>query len=557
MIKKELEIDQLPCFEITVDDNSNSGIKMVSLVEDPAIEMKGMFFSNDKMSLKKFNFEKVSFDFDDTLSRKKYQDLAKELIAKGEDVHIVTRRRKDQSAEVYKIAEELGISRDKVHFTEGKLKYETIKRLGIKKHYDNNENEIEKINEMTDAEGIIALEDIKCYEFKAIKEQMKIVGPAMVPHKKIYRKDGDYEYFVTFSPKTIKKLVEKFNKENNNRSINVDHSAKMVNAYIEQNWIVDDPIYDKSKMYGYNLQPGTWFIEVKIEDKKFWEEEVKELGKYSFSVEGFLSMKPQYMSSQIIDEMSDAEILDLAFELLKGPVSSSNVAEYRYNTRKKVLVLKFNDGTRYKYTNVNRDTFDAIVNGEAICETEGSNEYGSWFVGKTPSVGAAVWQYLIDTGVKYEKMFAETYNDYPKQASENAKIALRWAEENGWGSCGTPVGKARANQLANREPISRETIARMAAFERHRQNSQKELGDGCGRLMWLAWGGDAGIEWAQRKLEQIDKKEKLQNQQFVNPGAKETESEFISRCMGDDTMLSEYPDQSQRAAVCYAYWDKK
>ena len=27
----------------------------------------------------------------------------------------------------------------------------------------------------------------------------------------------------------------------------------------------------------------------------------------------------------------------------------------------------------------------------------------------------------------------ETYNDYPKQASENAKIALRWAEENGWG----------------------------------------------------------------------------------------------------------------------------
>ena len=100
----------------------------------------------------------------------------------------------------------------------------------------------------------------------------------------------------------------------------------------------------------------------------------------------------------------------------------------------------------------------------------------------------------------------ESYSDYPKQASENAKIALRYAEENGWGDCGTPVGKARANQLANGEPISEETIARMAGFERHRQNSQKELGDGCGRLMWLAWGGDAGIEWAQRKLEQIRNK---------------------------------------------------
>lgn len=97
----------------------------------------------------------------------------------------------------------------------------------------------------------------------------------------------------------------------------------------------------------------------------------------------------------------------------------------------------------------------------------------------------------------------ESYTDYPEAAKENAKIALRYAEENGWGDCGTPVGKQRANQLANGEPISEDTIARMAAFERHRQNSEKELGDGCGRLMWLAWGGDEGIEWAQRKLEQI------------------------------------------------------
>jgi hypothetical protein len=105
-----------------------------------------------------------------------------------------------------------------------------------------------------------------------------------------------------------------------------------------------------------------------------------------------------------------------------------------------------------------------------------------------------------------KKVDLESYTDYPKQATENAKIALRYAEENGWGSCGTAVGKARANQLANREPISEDTIARMASFERQRQNSDKELGDGCGRLMWLAWGGDAGVEWAQRKLKSIRSK---------------------------------------------------
>lgn len=104
---------------------------------------------------------------------------------------------------------------------------------------------------------------------------------------------------------------------------------------------------------------------------------------------------------------------------------------------------------------------------------------------------------------KSDDVTMESYTDYPLQAIENAKIALRYAEENGWGDCGTAVGKIRANQLANNEPISEDTIARMASFERHRQNSDKELGDGCGRLMWLAWGGDEGIEWASRKLKEI------------------------------------------------------
>ena len=112
---------------------------------------------------------------------------------------------------------------------------------------------------------------------------------------------------------------------------------------------------------------------------------------------------------------------------------------------------------------------------------------------------ADVVKALNGIGVK----LADSYTDYPKAASENAKIAVRWAEENGWGSCGTPVGKKRASDLAAMRPLSEETIARMAGFERHRQNSQRELGDGCGRLMWLAWGGDEGIEWAQRKLKQI------------------------------------------------------
>jgi hypothetical protein len=103
-----------------------------------------------------------------------------------------------------------------------------------------------------------------------------------------------------------------------------------------------------------------------------------------------------------------------------------------------------------------------------------------------------------------KKLKADSYSDYPQAATNNAKRALKWAEENGWGTCGTPVGKARARQLANREPLTRDTIARMASFKRHQQHADVPYTEGCGGLMWDAWGGTAGVEWAIRKLKEID-----------------------------------------------------
>ena len=99
----------------------------------------------------------------------------------------------------------------------------------------------------------------------------------------------------------------------------------------------------------------------------------------------------------------------------------------------------------------------------------------------------------------------ESYNDYPQSARVNAQRAINLRDQYKLG-CGTPVGWARANQLANGENITRETIARMSAFERHRDNSKGNPKEDCGALMWLAWGGDAGIEWASKKLQEIDKK---------------------------------------------------
>jgi hypothetical protein len=118
---------------------------------------------------------------------------------------------------------------------------------------------------------------------------------------------------------------------------------------------------------------------------------------------------------------------------------------------------------------------------------------------------------IFDTEEKAQSVWAairvsmvDSYNDYPEAAKANARRALNIKKENDRG-CGTLVGWARANQIANGENISRETIARMSSFERHRENSKGDPKNDCGALMWLAWGGDEGVSWAQRKLAEIDK----------------------------------------------------
>ena len=105
-----------------------------------------------------------------------------------------------------------------------------------------------------------------------------------------------------------------------------------------------------------------------------------------------------------------------------------------------------------------------------------------------------------------EEVELETYNDYPQGAVNNAKRALKWVEKNGRGSCGEATGKKRASQIASKQNISRETISRMASFKRHQQHKDVPYSEGCGGLMWDAWGGSAGVNWAISKLKEIDKK---------------------------------------------------
>ena len=99
----------------------------------------------------------------------------------------------------------------------------------------------------------------------------------------------------------------------------------------------------------------------------------------------------------------------------------------------------------------------------------------------------------------------ESYKDYPTSVRNNAKrgIALNEKVNN---KCATQVGKVRAQQLANGEAVSVETIKRMYSYL-SRAEEYYEEGDtkSCGYISYLLWGGKSAKRWAESKLKSLDK----------------------------------------------------
>jgi ATP-dependent Clp protease protease subunit len=103
-----------------------------------------------------------------------------------------------------------------------------------------------------------------------------------------------------------------------------------------------------------------------------------------------------------------------------------------------------------------------------------------------------------------------TYADYPDTAKNNARKALNHKKDNG-SSCGTRVGWLRANQIANGEGLSEDTVQRTYSFlsraEMYDQGKyfDEDGNEICGSIMYDAWGGSAMRDWAEAKFKKIER----------------------------------------------------
>jgi len=286
---------------------------------------------------------------------------------------------------------------------------------------------------------------------KVDTEQRMLIGPVLIPDKKILRVDGEGKpYQVYLSKDTIKQVAQNYLMKKYTDKATLEHDKSIKGVHLVESWIKEGRL-DKSNSYGLaGLPEGTWMGMFKITDDKLWNNYIKTGVVKGFSIEGLFSHKLIH-ASMIDDSIFEKEITELTEE-------------------ETLVVLK-----KLKYSIKNDNRFKS---------------------GKT--------------------LLEETHSDYPDGVKGNAKRALEWANTNGWGSCGTPVGKQRANQLAKGEPISVDTIKRMYSFlSRHEGDlvSSTAYGDGCGKLMYDAWGGKAALGWSRNKLRELG----LLNENEGNP----------------------------------------
>ena len=103
-----------------------------------------------------------------------------------------------------------------------------------------------------------------------------------------------------------------------------------------------------------------------------------------------------------------------------------------------------------------------------------------------------------------KKLEMESYRDYPDSVSNNAKKGIALNEKQG-NKCATQVGKVRAQQLMQKQPLSVETIKRMHSYLSRAQEYYDE-GDttSCGYISYMLWGGLSAKRWAESKLKELD-----------------------------------------------------
>jgi hypothetical protein len=148
-----------------------------------------------------------------------------------------------------------------------------------------------------------AFSAIKEFKFVGNDEKRIISGPAMIPDLPIIRKAKNGQlYNVFFKAETIRKVVQRFFKNNSMSNFNEMHTDKKADGtYLFESFLIDTSRGINTPS-GYDTLPdGTWWISCKVENEDTWNNFIKTGEFNGFSVEGFFKHQEPNQDEELIN----------------------------------------------------------------------------------------------------------------------------------------------------------------------------------------------------------------------------------------------------------------
>ena len=157
---------------------------------------------------------------------------------------------------------------------------------------------------------------------KIDEEKRMLVSPALIPNKQIFRHDAntDTDYYVYFSKDTVREASQLYLKHNNHHKATYQHEDEISGVLTTESWIKEGDM-DKSKLYGYDLPNGTWFVSMKIENDEIWNK-IKGGELRGLSIEGYFIDKMEQMSETV--KPTNEEILSALNEIINDIKNQTN-----------------------------------------------------------------------------------------------------------------------------------------------------------------------------------------------------------------------------------------
>ena len=114
-------------------------------------------------------------------------------------------------------------------------------------------------------------EDTKKIDFSADEDKHILTAVALRADHPIYRRNGDYEYWIIFTKDVIRKLVTKYAKNNLFNSVNIEHNDY---SFVKSAYMIESYIVDKARgivpSEFKDIEDGSWIVSYYIDDESLW-----------------------------------------------------------------------------------------------------------------------------------------------------------------------------------------------------------------------------------------------------------------------------------------------